>query len=121
MSEITNAGKEELEQRAEKLGCRLVETAPDLLLVDLDDHAGVNQRVLALIDATYGIGSKRSYTSRNGSGRHVVIKLKVELSEAERLLLQCALGSDPMREALGMQRMRLGLDPVSALFEPKDG
>lgn len=46
---------------------------------------------------------------------HVTITLKHELPVMERILLQCALGSDPVRELLNWARVRKD-DPVPILF-----
>lgn len=55
--------------------------------------------------------------SRNGN-RHVIIKLARALPVEERILLQALLGSDPVREALSLARVRAGnLHPI-LLFVP---
>ena|ERR1700738_822730 len=53
--------------------------------------------------------------SKTAGHWHVTITLEDELPAMERVLLQCALGSDPVREMLNWARIRKA-DPVPVMF-----
>jgi hypothetical protein len=58
----------------------------------------------------------KSTPSRSGlPKRHLIVRLNRPVSNAERIALQAALGSDPVREILGIVRVQHN-DPHPTLF-----
>lgn len=55
--------------------------------------------------------------SKSGNGSHVRVKMSRPISLVEGIALAAALGSDPMRELLNMQRYLNGIWPTSILAE----
>lgn len=93
----------------------------DELTMDLDSPgAYVNSRIFAFMAEKGMLRTDRVLTTRSKSGNtHVWIKMDfVITSEDERAAFQAALGSDPMREVLGLWRnRRQGTQVVFAMFE----
>lgn len=103
-------------------GCELVAREPNILQVDLD---GVNSLPSSLIDQVrildenYSVESIEYWKSKDG-GLHVQVKTVTKFNDQEALVAQSFLGSDLLREFLGIARRRSGLKPVSFLFRPVD-
>lgn len=116
--------------KAEKLTFR--PAAPDELQVDLDrPRARIPKRLLRLIEEHIGIRSIRYSRSKSGN-THVSIRINLDTSlalipsecayhvwEMEKLFLQAALGSDPVRELLSWGRARNGCPYPTLFFEEK--
>jgi hypothetical protein len=109
----------ELAALAAERNCELVVPDDYTLLVDLDDGAQLNQRVLTVIRERCGVLKTESWPSRSGTGTHYRIHLVVALSQGDRLLLQAVLGSDPMKECLSVFRAWAGHETPSVLFKPR--
>ena len=91
------------------------------LLIDLDTPEAKAQyeRVLPKVVENFAVVSTQSWLSKSGN-THVLITLAEPLSPPWRLALQAALGSDGIREVLGLKRYENGIPEPSALFKPKE-
>lgn len=76
-----------------------------LLTVDLDDQKKLNEQVLEIIQRYRAIPPEMilKTKSQNG-GTHVYLKLDHGHDLVDRICMQLALGSDPVREALAFTR-----------------
>lgn len=90
-----------------------------LLLVDLDTDAARLQyeRVLPILKKVYGAKEDDRWISRGGNA-HRTVKLDKPVGILTRLGLQAMLGSDGVKEALSLQRARVGINEPSLLFRP---
>ena len=85
------------------------------LTIDLDDLnlTGSNStlRLDVLESMTTVVRGEPLYViSQSGEGLHVYVRLWVPFRVAERVALQAALGSDPIREMLSIQRLAIMID-----------
>lgn len=87
------------------------------LFLDFDGDAKINQRVLDIVTEQFGWAATLTTISQSGNGLHMYIRLNDHLSNRDRVALQAALGSDPVREALSIVRLDKGSSAHSALFE----
>lgn len=89
------------------------------LLVDLDTPEAFAQwdRVLPKVREHFGIEKIEAWHSKSGN-RHAAITLSRPQPVAVRLALQASLGSDGVREVLGLKRSENGCEEPSALFRP---
>jgi hypothetical protein len=112
---------ESLQKQAEFLKCTFYSGAPNLLLLDLDDPNAFLQfhQMLKLLQEHIDVTKIDEWTSRSGSGLHVVLRIDAELSIAERAGLQACLGSDPRRELLAIVHDWSKQDENPGLFKPK--
>ena len=116
------------ESAAKAINCHVVRPEPNQLQLDIDN------------DEAYEIYKKRIYeysihsglifdteihTSKSGfPNRHITLTVyhhdhtPYNFKEWERLALQFALGSDPVRETLNSWRLLTGNKNPSRLFEP---
>jgi hypothetical protein len=108
-------------QGALKRGFIVVRSTPKTLLCDLDSGAAEDQfwDNINQVDRFHQIIRIESWKSKSGK-KHIHVELEEGLEVPERLILQLMLGSDPMRELLGLQRYRNGCNEPSLLFKPKD-
>lgn len=99
----------------------VVQSDCNTLLVDLDTRAAVAQweRVLPRVRECFGIEKIARWRSKSGN-EHAAITLSHPQPIAVRLALQAALGSDGVREVLGLKRMENGCEEPSVLFRPRD-
>jgi hypothetical protein len=109
---------------AQSRDLEVIHSTADTLLIDLDTGTQQDQFRVMLgraqnIEGLKGIFEKERWVSKSGHGVHVVVQLPHHFSVAERLLLQACLGSDPMRELLGMFLERHGEANPIMLFKPK--
>jgi hypothetical protein len=94
------------------------------LFIDIDDDASMrrfNKGMDVLIDK-FDAQIVRDKPSRSGlPKRHITVRLDRPVTDAERIALQAALGSDPVREILGIVRVQ-HKDPHPTLFlEKREG
>lgn len=90
------------------------------LLLDLDtgDAIAQYQDRLPLARRLFNVTVREEWLSKSG-GLHVLLECPEALSPEARLLIQACLGSDPVREMLGLMRiMRQGIQNPSLLFRP---
>ena len=87
------------------------------LQIDIDrPGARIKRRLLRLVEEHVKIESVRYSRSKSGN-THCRITLREPLSDTERILLQLALGSDPVRELLSWGRVRNGCPYPTLFFE----
>ena len=102
-------------------GLIIVEPLPNELQIDIDSpiipKSYNDQRDILCVFKS--ITNHRITTSKSGN-KHIYIQLKDPITPVERILLQLALGSDPVRELLTYHNI---LDPTNLrpqfLFEVK--
>lgn len=119
MSQLSNVDPEEV---AEKLGVHVVYSDASHLQIDMDQGAAehVNSKYARTKDILDLLTSQKilsmdtlATTSRSGNV-HMYIKLIKPLSHDARCAIQAMLGSDPMKEVIGLFR------GSSVLFETKE-
>lgn len=100
------------------VGTKAVYPRGNQLAVDLDTEEGVRQfmSLLVSVDRFYDIRGLRIWPSRS-KGAHALVTLGEEMTSEIQVVLQAVLGSDPLREFLGLQRMRIN-KPLNVLFKP---
>jgi hypothetical protein len=115
---------EEGEKAALARGDTIVTAAADELLVDLDNAVQREQfdRVWPVVVREFGAEILTRWPSKSGGiHEHVQITLSLagdDFTVPERIALQAALGSDPVRDVLTLQRFRLGIAEPIRLFRP---
>ena len=125
------ADVDRLEEIAEGRNCQLVTGEGCTILLDLDrysgDRAGIekwradHQEILNVVDEKFDITRTVWWASRNGH-LHISIEIGNALPPPHLIGLQLALGSDPLREVLGIwEDWRDDIDAARALFRPKGG
>ena len=100
----------------EKINQRLIAgeyqvfSKPWLLTIDLDseEELAVFQVRLESFKTTIGYDQWFSIKSPSGRGYHVYVLLKSDYGVAERISMQTALGSDPIRELLSIYKFVKG-------------
>lgn len=104
---------------AQKKGYIVHHSEPNVLTVDLDGGAQLNNGALALLTEHYGAKIIGWWRSKDGVGRHFKIRLSQALPLPMRSTMQAALGSDPKREILGMKNWCDAVERGSSeTFEP---
>lgn len=108
-------------REARAAGFDVVEANEDTLLLDLDTPAALAQfkRVLPIVQEHFGAGVPERWKSKSGN-THVRIPLADPLVHTARYLLQAALGSDGVREALHLVQRVNGCAEPCVLFRPTD-
>jgi hypothetical protein len=117
------------EQEAEKVGCVVVYPEANQLQIDLDTEEAFIQhekRMMELYQRTvfpaYRLAVPPVVTPSKSGYPHRHITLVFEgrtFNEWERIGMQLALGSDPVREALNALRLATGVKQPCRLFELK--
>lgn len=123
MSDISET-IEDAKIEAMKNGCEVVGGSEHCLLLDFDSLEGKIQyeRMRHKVKELWGIEREETWMSmsKNPEHQHMRVTLTKPLSAAERVALQAALGSDPMREMFAVRRLNLGVVEPSLLFRPED-
>lgn len=91
--------------------------ADNELQIDLDSEADKERfyRSFEILSREFGVPTAVWNTSKSGEGHHVRITMPFDLTPWQRIALQAALGSDPVRELLSAVRLHAG-DPHPTLF-----
>lgn len=107
-------------QKAVSEGMEVVISDRRTLLLDLDDEAAKARyrQFLPRFEELFPIEKKEAWKSKSGAGMHVKLTLYQDAPVEARLAMQAALGSDPMREMLGLKRVWNGIEEPSLLFKP---
>lgn len=115
---------EESIKKAEHFDCDVIRSDEYHLLLDLDSKEQQKH-----FDKMLKSGALQKFfpckvvdfwQSKSGKGhKHVVLKLEKPLHPLQRLVLQAALGSDPNREILTLQRVLRGEEEPSLLYKPR--
>jgi len=106
---------------AEAEGLAVVLPLINEIQIDIDDEHSyeIYESVLPIISKYYGILDVHERESRSGyPKRHITLTLGKTVNQYERIALQLALGSDRIREVLGIVQANLG-DPSPTLFLEK--
>ena len=91
------------------------------LFLDIDNEADMKRfaRGMDIVIKHFNGQVIKSTPSRSGlPKRHIIVRLDRPVTNAERIALQAALGSDPVREILGIVRVQHN-DPHPTLFLEK--
>jgi hypothetical protein len=111
--------------RAKQKNLEVKIPAADELYLDIDtpEQWGIFLRSFDVVRRYLGVEEyKRTASSSGRAGRyHVVIKMKEPMTSFERIALQAALGSDPMREILSLMRIYQNNPHPTLLFELPEG
>ncbi len=116
------AAQNAVASKKENEGFSVIRSDDYRILLDFDQpfvpfqHYG-NERVWKILVQQVGVEYCRFYPSESGN-THCVVYLKKPLYAIERLVIQVALGSDPVREMLGLVRILHGVEEPSMLFSP---
>jgi hypothetical protein len=108
--------------KAEEKGFEVVMGHDQLLLLDLDGEAAQARfhEQLELVNRMFGVDGYQKWASKSGGDhQHVLVYLKTPATLQERVAIQAAMGSDPIREILTLIRARNGIVEPSRLFRPK--
>lgn len=83
---------------------------PQLLLLDFDspDELADYEKRRDRLGETLLLGDEEIFPSPSGRGFHVYLKLHQPREIPERLLMQAALGSDPLKEVLSFKKYERG-------------
>lgn len=123
MSDISET-IEDAKIEAMKNGCEVVGGDDHCLLLDFDtiDAKKQYERMRHKVVELWGIEREETWMSKSKhpAHQHMRVTLGRPLIPAERVALQAALGSDPMREMFAVRRLNLGIAEPSLLFRPKD-
>lgn len=122
-------GDTPVEEAAVNNGLVVVTPEDNELLIDLDTEEAYAQhlKILEVLDGRGIIYEHKVAPSKSGlPNRHVTLKLisgpsasylPVPLDPWQRIALQAALGSDPVRELLSCMRVFRGITPPTAFLE----
>jgi hypothetical protein len=109
------------DKRNEGYRLELVMGADTLLTIDLDHQHAIDrfeQRLKILNEQGVFARKLDEWTSKGGTGRHVMVLLDYPLNFQQRAVYQAFLGSDPTRELLGYFNVNnKGSEPF-CLFKP---
>lgn len=116
---------ENAEKVAAALGLVVVYPKPNELQLDLDSDAAYKlfaKRFAELDLAGKGVTTKTCFSKSGHPHRHVTVVFAADVvfDEWQRLALQSALGSDPIREYLNTKRLMEGVPHPSRLFMKPD-
>lgn len=98
----------------------VVITTPTTLLIDIDTPLQLRQyeRIMNKFSGSFGMTERERWKSKDG-GTHIVVDVDCHLQPVERIALQACLGSDPVREMLGLKHIENEVDEFSFLFRPR--
>lgn len=132
LSELRGKTPEEITDIATRAGLVVFFPRPGELMLDIDEPfaaacvrlgARINSGAVqsCLNKANIRFGRSLFITSRGGN-LHAYIQMNIDISDYERIVIQAALRSDPVRDILSMLRLRDGNqgDYHMALFETEE-
>ncbi len=114
--------RENAVDKAKRLGLLLVEPKPDELFVDIDSRRAMDEFLnrLSRFISVYK-GTTVQYTTSVGGNWHAYVTVPGwSFTMDQRVAMQAALGSDPLREMIAMKHHHEGYAYPSVFFE-KDG
>lgn len=114
---------EQTVERAKANGFEIVYGSDKLLCLDLDtpENMKTYKTFLSHLRSAYpelGAYESGRWKSKSGIGWHVTVSVKRNLDIPERLMLQVALGSDPLHEMLSLISYWRGNMTPTVLFKP---
>ena len=108
-------------EKAARLNMDLVLPEPHELFVDLDDEKAIDdfeKNRWPWFRNVYPESSVKFTTSKSGNiHAYVSCHNLAPLKPTERIAMQAALGSDPLREMIALQHLRDGYEYYSVFFE----
>lgn len=109
------------ELKAAEENYEVLRPAANELLIDIDNKEAQEQfdRVYPIVDRYYGIVNIQSWKSKSGN-KHIKVILRESVPISWKLVLQAALGSDPIKEVISLKRFEMNCPVPSTLFKPKD-
>lgn len=116
--DLTNESFDEGKERAISAGFTVIERQPNQLLIDIDSNQPIDNTILRRLKEYIPSCEVEYWASKSGN-LHARVTLGRNLSDIEALLLQAILGSDPLRELLGLFRVWNGVNNPIVLFKPK--
>jgi hypothetical protein len=119
--ELSEPNSQRALDEAEKDNLEVVFPTPFQLQIDIDSNRAyeVYLAMRPLLEKYYGIYHEKTMYSRSGAPkRHITVDLYRTIGEQERILLQVLMGSDRVREFLGLIQFNNG-DPHPVLFLEK--
>jgi len=98
--------REEYIEKMEEEGFVIVYPKPNELQLDIDTQQQMDQfdRLKWLFDSQLPATEFKMAHSKSGEGYHITVTLPFDVTNIERIALQAALGSDPLRELLSIFR-----------------
>lgn len=112
--------REHAPDKAARLGMELVEPKPDEVFVDLDGEAALDEFLCRWNNfiAVYPLSTVQFTTSKSGN-YHAYVRVPdlSPLRTEERIAMQAALGSDPLREMIALEHHRDGYEYPCVFFE----
>lgn len=113
--------RENAPDKAERLGMMLIEPALNELFVDLDDQSafdGFAKRFAEFLKV-HPLATVKWTRSKSGNWHAYVTVPNAEFSMEQRIALQAALGSDPLREIIAITHLAGGYQYPCVFFEAK--
>lgn len=114
--DLSQESHESAQLAAIAAGYEVVKRQPNQLLLDLDSGF-IDPGILRRLRSEGLVKRRQQWQSKSGN-LHTLITLNRDLSPVEALLLQALLGSDPLRELLGLLRVWNDVPEPSVLFKP---
>lgn len=118
------------EKAAAKINCHVVKPEANQLQLDIDNEEAfdtyVNRVTEYIKHSGLTVYQEVHYSKSGYPNRHITLTVTdahdnpYVFDEWERLALQFALGSDPIRETLNSWRLLTGSSNPSRLFEPNE-
>lgn len=114
---------EACEAQAQARGQVAVVPKENELFIDIDNLHSLERFYKALVALSRNDNDAFDVTIRSsksgGVHFHIVVTLRRDVSTLERIALQAALGSDPVREIISLARIRAGNPNPTVFFEEK--
>lgn len=95
---------------------------PKEVFLDLDSDAelALYKKRRPFAERLLGCWEKERWRSKSGQGWHVVVQCACDITPAQRIAIQAALGSDWKREIIGVLRLLNGVEEPTTLFKPTE-
>jgi hypothetical protein len=110
------------EEDAERKGCYIVLPESNELFIDIDNEEQFQLFTRRFDElcrvCNYVLTWECKPSKSGGEHRHIVVNANKDFDMWERIALQFALGSDPVRETLSTLRAAHGIENPTKFFEP---
>lgn len=112
---------EKIQVLCQNNGWEIVWPGPDQAQVDIDDKESQERfnRAFPVLRQIYKKAWTTERPSKSGEPgkKHITVQLGEAVDNVTRLLIQAALGSDPVRELLGLKKIKAGWVKPTFLFK----
>lgn len=118
--ETYGESREEFIARMISQGFSVKYPASSELFIDIDNEQQLAtfQANIKVLDQEFGASYIITPSKSQTPGRyHAVVTMKLDVTSIERIALQAALGSDPLRELLSIFRIKRGIEPATIFIE----